>query len=353
MLSDLLLDAIQQARQDEFTIQDLQRLTGGSYISIYRALKGYDSRGKNYTGLLEKCPALSVTDRSVTISEEQGNSVRRRTDAFLWDRALFREWNCGDACWLDRDLKDGDDSVLSLQHVSSSVAETAENKKNDFLVSVSPDNTKNNNNSVLRDSAFQQNENYGATQKSGPDKTQCVHKSGNAVNKDQIPPGAVQSPDIAPECVPISSSTCCKHPKSVDQPATSAAKRNLTLQVRDYKLLEPPEPKSVCSVCGKKGSSYVEKFTAERRARPKDQQDARRICKACYKAAVRNEQEAFVPLPGTVDVSRCERVTADVGKCSVCGLVRAEWIDREAGVKLCEHCYGRGVREKARGAGVV
>ena len=348
-----LLDAIQQARQDEFTIQDLQRLTGGSYISIYRALKGYDSRGKNYTGLLEKCPALSVTDRSVTISEEQGNSVRRRTDAFLWDRALFREWNCGDACWLDRDLKDGDDSVLSLQHVSSSVAETAENKKNDFLVSVSPDNTKNNNNSVLRDSAFQQNENYGATQKSGPDKTQCVHKSGNAVNKDQIPPGAVQSPDIAPECVPISSSTCCKHPKSVDQPATSAAKRNLTLQVRDYKLLEPPEPKSVCSVCGKKGSSYVEKFTAERRARPKDQQDARRICKACYKAAVRNEQEAFVPLPGTVDVSRCERVTADVGKCSVCGLVRAEWIDREAGVKLCEHCYGRGVREKARGAGVV
>ena len=87
----------------------------------------------------------------------------------------------------------------------------------------------------------------------------------------------------------------------------------------------------------------MEKFTAERKARPKDQRDARRVCKACYKAAVRAEQEASAPLPGTVDVSRCERVTAGIGKCSVCGLVRAEWIDREVGVKLCEHCYGRGL----------
>jgi len=43
------------------------------------------------------------------------------------------------------------------------------------------------------------------------------------------------------------------------------------------------------------------------------------------------------------------RVTSDVGKCSVCGMVRADWIDRDAGVKLCEHCYGRGMRENGRG----
>ncbi len=345
-----LLDAIQQARQEEFTIQDLQRLTGWSYISIYRALKGYESRGKNYTGLLEKCPALSFTDRTVTISEEQGNSVRRRSDAFQWDTALFREWNCGDACWLDRDPKDGGGPALSLQQASSSVAETAENKKNDFAGSVSPDTTKNNTTNVLRDSAFQQKENYGVTQQPGPDKTLCVHKSGNAENNDRIPPGAQQSPDSAPECAPTSSSDCCKHLKDGDPPAASAAKRTLTIRARDYKPLELPEPKSVCSVCGKKGSSYVEKFTAERKARPRDQQDARRICKACYKAAVKVEQEASVPLPGTVDVTRCERVTAGIGKCSVCGLVKAEWIDREAGVKLCEHCYGRGMREMARGS---
>jgi hypothetical protein len=42
-------------------------------------------------------------------------------------------------------------------------------------------------------------------------------------------------------------------------------------------------------------------------------------------------------------MARCERVTAAVGKCSVCGLERAAWIDRQAGVKLCEYCYGRNI----------
>ncbi|HJX56727.1 MAG TPA: hypothetical protein VJ350_07830 [Methanoregula sp.] len=68
---------------------------------------------------------------------------------------------------------------------------------------------------------------------------------------------------------------------------------------------------------------------------------------------VKAEQEASVPLPGMFDISRCERVTAKVGKCSVCGLVKAEWIDRLADVKICEHCYRRGVREDSREAGVV
>ena len=97
----------------------------------------------------------------------------------------------------------------------------------------------------------------------------------------------------------------------------------------------------------------MEKYTAERRARPKDQQVARRLCRSCYNEAVKEEQMASVPLPGTVDVSRCTRVTADVGKCSVCGIAKAVWLDREAGVKLCEHCYVRDVRKDAREAGLV
>jgi hypothetical protein len=43
----------------------------------------------------------------------------------------------------------------------------------------------------------------------------------------------------------------------------------------------------------------------------------------------------------------------DIGKCSVCKIAKAVWLDRETGVKLCEHCYGRGVREDAQEAGVV
>jgi hypothetical protein len=121
------------------------------------------------------------------------------------------------------------------------------------------------------------------------------------------------------------------------------------IRAKDYKPLEIPEPQTACYACGKKGSWYVEKFTAERRARPRGQQDARRICRSCFKEQVKTEQEASIPLPGTFDMARCERVTAGVGKCSICGLERAAWIDRQAGVKLCEHCYGREVRTMSSG----
>jgi len=40
------------------------------------------------------------------------------------------------------------------------------------------------------------------------------------------------------------------------------------------------------------------------------------------------EEEVSVPLSGTFDISKCERVTVGVGKCPVYGLVRTEWIDR-------------------------
>jgi len=153
----------------------------------------------------------------------------------------------------------------------------------------------------------------------------------------------------------MSYSTCSKIPelKPDSQPSVVNKDQQRSLRARDYKKLEIPEPKTVCYACGKKGSWYIEKLTKERRARPKDKQDARRVCRSCYNDAVKAEQIASVPLPGTVVVSRCTRVTADVGKCSVCGIAKAVWIDREAGVKLCEHCYGRGVREDAREAGVV
>lgn len=46
-----------------------------------------------------------------------------------------------------------------------------------------------------------------------------------------------------------------------------------------------------------------------------------------------------VSLSGAVDVSWCSLITADVGKCPVCGIAKAMQIDREAGVKLYGHCY--------------
>ncbi|MDO9036678.1 MAG: hypothetical protein Q7U51_15960 [Methanoregula sp.] len=349
-----LLVTIEKAVLTEFTIQDLQRLTGWSYSCIYKTVKGYDSRGRNYTGLLEKCPALSFTDRTVTVTETDGYAVRRRTEAFEGDKELYRQWKCGGACWLDRDPKDGDGgSFAAFLHVSCNFAATAANEKGAPGASGSCNGTDIDNNSVLREGELLQNRNYTATQQSGPDTLQSLHNSAFAANENRSLPKPAGLENIVAQHSPIDCCTCSKRAANVQQTTAPAAKQERTIRANDYKKLESSEPKTACYVCGRKGSWFIEKYTNERRGRSKDKQEARRVCRSCYNDAVKVEQMALVPLPGTVDVSRCERVTADVGKCSVCGLVKAEWIDREAGVKLCEHCYGRGVRESVREAGVV
>jgi len=385
-----LLTLIHRADRSEFTIQELQELTGWPYISIYRALKGYDSRGKNYTGLLEKCPAISFTDRTVTVSDEDGISIRRRTEAFSWSRELYRQWSFGGMCWLDHekhDDQDNDDdnddnknkgsdksmdnnkvkdnkrgsndsgakSFTALQHVYSTFSATAEKQNGAISASGFPDSLVNNNNSVLREGNLQQKENAATQSEPGLQSTQCVHNSAIAVNKKRSQQISAQSGNKIPERSPMTYSTCCNTDETSPDSQPPAVKKDQPRSIRagDYKKLEIPEPKTPCYSCGKKGSRYIEKYTKERRARPRDQQEARRICRSCFNEAMKAEQTASVPLPGTVDVSRCTRVTADVGKCSVCGIAKAVWIDREAGVKLCEHCYGRGVREDAREAGLV
>ena len=47
---------------------------------------------------------------------------------------------------------------------------------------------------------------------------------------------------------------------------------------------------------GRRGSWYVEKLTPYRKSRPREQQDARRICKACYKEAVKSGADGFGPV---------------------------------------------------------
>ena len=352
-----LLATIEKADLTEFTIQDLQRLTGGSYLSIYRMIKGYDSRGKNYTGLLEKCPALSFTDRTVTLTEESGYSVRRRTEAFEWDRELYRQWMNGGACWLDHNPKNDNDPghFQQFQQGFSSFSATAENENGASCGSDSSKEGDCTNNSVLREGCFQQNRNYGGVLKSEMNSDQYLHNLRSAENEKRSLPGTAQSGKRDVNSAPGSFSSRTKDAESMlkTEPGAEKPEPARFIKANDYKKLEPREPKTACYVCGKKGSWFIEKFTKERRARPKDQQDARRICRSCFKEAVKAEQMASVPLPGTVNVSQCTRVTADVGKCSVCGIVKAAWIDRGAGVKLCEHCYSRVVREDAQEAGVV
>ena len=342
-----LLAAIREADQLEYSIQDLQRLTGSSYSGIYKSLKGYESRGKNYTGLLEKCPALSFTDRTVTMLGEDGNTVRRRTEAYAWDRELYRQWNGGGACWLDPGPDEGDDgeggsgsgSFAALQQVSCTFAAHA---ANDNAASGAPGSCNGvctDNNSVLMKGCLLQSGNYGAAHKPDLNAEQSLHFAANAANKDRKMEkctGSAKKKYSTPGSREAHAANMQKLPEN-------AAKKHplRSIRARDYKKLDIPEPATPCFVCGKKGAWFVEKFTKERRARPRDQQDARRLCRSCYAATVKAGQDAAVPLPGTVDVLGMKRVTADLGKCPVCGVAKVEWIDEEAGVMLCGRCYAR------------
>jgi hypothetical protein len=364
-----LLAVVQQIDRSEFTIQDLQRLTGWSYSSIYRTIKGYDSRGKNYTGLLEKCPAISFTDRTVTVNEEEGVSVRRRTEAFAWDRDLYRFWVNGGACWLERGPVDDDhnddngsgaggaavasgpdDSLQQLQQVSSNFAANAATISGGLNGCNLPEEGDIEAISVQGNGELQQNQNYTDIDESGPDPLQCEYNSSPAANENQFPTKGPQSGSPGPGPGPFLSGTGTQIAANVQRPGPSAANDNKrrTVRASDYKPLNAPE-NGPCYACGKKEAWYVEKLTPERKARPRDQQGARRICRTCYREALRAEQEATQPLPGTIDLSGCSRVSTDLGRCSVCGLEKATWAGpANTGVRLCEYCYGRELRARSR-----
>jgi hypothetical protein len=353
-----LLGAIREADQLEYTIQDLQRLTGSSYSGIYKSLKGYESRGKNYTGLLEKCPALSFTDRTVTTLGEDGNTVRRRTEAYAWDRELYRQWNGGGACWLDPGPDAGDDgssgsdpgSFAALQQVSRTFAACAANKNGASCAPGSCTGGDIDNNSVHGSGSLLQSGNCGAVCEPDGCADRSLYSAANAAKNDRKTKkctGSEKEKYSAPGSVETNAANVQKLPEN-------AAKKHplRSIRAKDYKKLDIPEPATTCFICGKKGAWFVEKFTKERRTREKDQQDARRLCRSCYAAAVKAGQDAAVPLPGTVEVSGMERVTADLGKCPVCGVAKVEWIDEEAGVMLCGRCYTRETKSRnGRGAG--
>ena len=71
---------------------------------LHRLIHGYTSRGAAYTGLLEKCPAIAYTDRTIISEDEMtGHSTRRRTNAYTFDHDLYGKWMAGGAVWLDDD----------------------------------------------------------------------------------------------------------------------------------------------------------------------------------------------------------------------------------------------------------
>ena len=137
---------------------------------------------------------ISFTDRTITSTGEDGNTVRRRTEAYAWDRELYREWNGGSACWLDPDRgkksnddrdNGDDDPFAALQHVSCTFPADAANENGGSDAPGSCNSMIIHNNFVQGSGDLLQPGNYGASLTAEPEGTYTLHNPENAAIKNR------------------------------------------------------------------------------------------------------------------------------------------------------------------------
>jgi len=104
-----LIAMIRTSGWHEFTIADLQRLTGFSNSVVRKLICGHSSHGTNYTGLLEKVPALSFFDRSIADGD-----YTRKARAYAWDATLYTVWVTGVSVWLDRGIAEDRGTIAEI-----------------------------------------------------------------------------------------------------------------------------------------------------------------------------------------------------------------------------------------------
>jgi hypothetical protein len=101
------LESIAKMGLEVFTIKQLQEVLGLSYHQVYRLLKGYRNGRGFYTGILDKCPAVSYID--ATVAEDiYGMEVKHREHYFSFDVGLYKSWTARAEIWLEDEVMQGD-----------------------------------------------------------------------------------------------------------------------------------------------------------------------------------------------------------------------------------------------------
>jgi hypothetical protein len=345
-----LVDTIAGKAWVEFTIPMLQTATGLSNGAIHKLLHGYASRGSAYSGLLEKCPAIAYTDRTVVTDDtESGASTRRRTNAYTLDQEIFRSWCSGGAVWIEEEAESDDEDENYPSTTSASFCNTStrvEGQKNDTMNADSLSKDNNTHMCVYKDVSFRNCESIECGETAPVTASHSLCERGSAEGQKSI---SDKSPPIDTNETETARNTYLHMQKdAVGQPGfTDVAEGQEKVRAADYKRLDLPDSRAKCHSCGKKGVAYIEKFTPGREKRKKD--PARRICRRCYDAAVRRDRAAAPPLPGVISLTGLKRISKEIGRCTVCQLGVAVYSDTDAGVKLCEACYSREQRQQAEG----
>jgi hypothetical protein len=383
-----IIGVIASQTWEEFTIPMLQKSTDISNGTLHRVLHGYSSRGSVYTGLLEKCPAIAYTDRTESSEDvETGAMTRRRTNAYTFDKDLYARWCAGTTVWIEdgpgypgdpgeNDGNGGDGSSSSAPSAADNRPATGgAGRKNEQETPAARTGTTKKYLDLSTGTSCSISAHTGSPADTSSPASSCSCAGANAGGQFQklnkITPISDQNKELSRNtlhqhggklCEPVGESGRKRSEKphsgqqapinrnhAVSGGSRGAAEPPREVQAREYKLLDTPEHATTCWKCGRRTVSYIEKLTKSRLSRPKGRQDVRKICRKCFDAAVRREQAATPPLPGVVDLSSLVRVTSQVGKCSVCHMGNTAWRDPGADLGLCEACYSRECRGRAKG----
>jgi hypothetical protein len=328
-----LLTAVNQGKDCEFTIQQLQEKLNRSYNAIYSTLHGNRSRDKTYSGLLDKCPAVSFTDRTVVMDEEIGRSVRRRTHAYQFNYELYRLWSSGGQVWLrgtDNDDRTGPSGTTEHNGRITETAQIKNSHETTTETGILTCTNKKYNHSTTNNGNHRHRASPSCA-RDGPSSSHCeIRISGSEIS---VPSSSPPIPGPAPEIA--------RNPLDTGPPEPPDTQ---LLRVKNYKVLERPDYRGHCHLCGRKGVHFTGKVTGKRKAR--ESRSPRRICRSCYQAAVRNEQALVPLLPGIMNTGRMQPATKQLGKCSLCHLDVATWTDPGSSARLCDYCHDRVVREE-------
>jgi len=347
-----MVSHIVHLNQSEFTVTDLQKVSGLTNSVINKMLQGYQSKGNIYSGLLEKCPALSYCDKTHTTGDEI-EKTSRRARAYQWDMQAYRKWAGAGTVWLEEDTPHDHERHSGNERKLAEISATdqSENKALSTESEAIEEDIKlvAENREIIRDEKLR-----------SPDHTKPVTEIQNSAPRVITPSKPLQKSrssdsDILhdAECSAPNGDHAARSQDSAlkDSPSFDAEPRKrepFDVDPDDFKKLDVPL-RGPCDRCNSRYVEYIERLTPGRMARKNE--PSRRICKKCFKAAKNRKAKSFRVLPGSLNVAGMRRIYVDVGRCAICNTEKAVWKDPENQISICETCYanagGGSVKEES------
>ncbi|MGV8088025.1 MAG: hypothetical protein ACP5NU_03065 [Methanomicrobiales archaeon] len=277
------LDSIAKMGLEVFTIKQLQDVLGLSYHQVYRLLKGYRNSRGLYTGILDKCPAVSYID--ATVAEDiYGMEVKHREHYFSFDIGLYKNWTARAEIWLEEELEEEQRNSRGPR-----------NEKNDDTLAPGLQDTGVNEEDV--DSCPESENEEEGTERGTSSDTSLHHLSGTHSIHDRASDA---------------SSCACVSGKGENKSHTGS----LRALIADSGLKNgPPISTSIRKDLQRKG-----------------------------KCAKREKPFRIDPLPGLLDHRDFVRVKVVSSRCDICHEGAAVFRCQEKNISVCESCYAKIMR---------